>query len=148
MRFLHFSMAWGNVLEWHICNFLISIRFYRFFMDDAVLDWILNNISNTPIYFLYLNYLLLENTSSTINRVFVFLDPEPCPAGFKKFMKSCYMFNNTPSSYEEALRECRKVRGGESGDLASLHNAHEQGEYDTKYKKCYRKWSFSWNTSL
>ena len=54
-------------------------------------------------------------------------------------MKSCYMFNNTPSSYEEALRQCRRERGGESGDLVSLHNAYEQGEYLTKYKKFYKE---------
>ena len=44
-------------------------------------------------------------------------------------MKSCYKFNSNPSTYEEALRECRKETEGEKGDLVSLHNTYEQGEF-------------------
>ena len=43
-------------------------------------------------------------------------------------MKSCYQVNPKALTYDEALKECRKERGGEPGDLASLHNPHEQGE--------------------
>ena len=44
-------------------------------------------------------------------------------------MKSCYKFNNNSSTYEEALRECRKETKGETGDLVSLHSTYEQGEF-------------------
>ena len=49
-------------------------------------------------------------------------------------MKSCYKFNSNPSTYEEALRDCRKETEGETGDLVSLHNTYEQGEIFEKDK--------------
>ena len=50
-------------------------------------------------------------------------------------MKSCYKFSSIPSTYEEALRECRKEVEGEAGDLVSLHNTYEQGERLRKEKQ-------------
>ena len=34
----------------------------------------------------------------------------------------------TRLSYEKAVNECRKERGGERGDLVSLHSPYEQGQ--------------------
>ena len=70
----------------------------------------------------------MEVCVKIVDSCIFFVDSKPCPNNYTKFRESCYQVHKEPLTYHEALKECRKEREGEPGDLASLHNPHEQGE--------------------
>lgn len=58
-------------------------------------------------------------------RIFFFSEND-CPAGFKKYQKSCYYFSNGKKTFDDAASACQSM--SKNATLISIHSHFEQGE--------------------